>query len=151
MLSPNKSDSRALRMTWTAWGVMLLLGCAVVVYHPDYRQANDSYADGARRWLAGEELYADGGAGIIYLPQSALLYSPLTLLPKPAEHIMWRIITIGLFAAGIHRLCSVARNGSGMEFFPLVSLLVLPKAWAGVIHGQAAAAMAGLSMLAVGE
>jgi hypothetical protein len=151
MPAPNISDSRALRVTWIAWGVMLLLGCAAVVGHPDYRQANDSYADGARRWLAGEDLYADGGAGFIYLPQSALLYAPLTLLPKPVEHIVWRIITIGLFAAGIRRLCSVARNGHGTEFFPLVSLLVLPKVWAGVIHGQAAAAMAGLSMLAVGE
>jgi hypothetical protein len=45
----------------------------------------------------------------------------------------------------------MARDSRGVEYFPLVSLLVLPKAWAGVIHGQAAAAMAGLSMLAVSE
>src|SRR5262249_4469192 len=145
------SDSRALRVTWIVWGIVLVLGSAVVVCHPDSRQANDAYAHGAQRWLAGEELYPEGGTGFIYLPQSALLYAPLTLLSRPVEHVVWRVITMGLFAAGIYRLCTTARNGSGVEFFPLVSLLVLPKAWAGVIHGQAAAAMAGLSMLAVGE
>jgi hypothetical protein len=122
-----------------------------VVCHPNCRQASDAYAHGAQRWLAGEELYPEGGTGFIYLPQSALLYAPLTLLPRAVEQIVWRFLTIGLFAAGICRLCGLARNSSPVEFFPLVSLLVLPKAWAGVIHGQAAAAMAGLSMLAIGE
>jgi hypothetical protein len=145
------SDPRALRVTWIAWGLIVLVGSAVVVCHPECEQANDSYARGATRWLAGEDLYDQGGCGFIYLPQSALLYSPLTLIPRPLEQIVWRIVTIGLFVAGIARLCGLARNGSGLEFFPLVTVLVLPKAWAGIIHGQAAPAMAGLSMLAMVE
>src|SRR5437762_6812287 len=113
MSSPITSDSRAIRVTWIVWGVMLLLGCAVVVCHPDCQQANDSYARGARRWLAGEDLYDQGGSGFIYLPQSALLYSPFALLPKSIEHILWRFVTIGLFAAGTCRLCHLARNRTG--------------------------------------
>src|ERR1051326_2908370 len=149
MPAPILSDSRAQRVTWIVWGIVLLLGSTVVVCHPDCRQASDAYAHGAQRWLAGDELYPEGGTGFIYLPQSALLYAPLTLLPRPVEHVVWRMITMGLFAAGIYRLCGVARDGRGVEYFPLVSILVLPKAWAGVIHGQAAAAMAGLSMVDV--
>jgi len=151
MFLPITSDSRALRATWIVWGLIVLLGSVVVVCHPECQQANDSYARGATRWRAGEDLYDQGGSGFIYLPQSAILYAPLTLLPRPFEQAVWRLVTIGLFAAGISRLCGMARNQSGVEFFPLVTLPVLPKAWAGVIHGQAAAAMAGLSMLAVGE
>jgi hypothetical protein len=142
----------ALRATWVAWATILLLGCAVVVRHPEHPQANRAYARGARHWLAGDELYGEGGRGFIYLPQAAILYVPFTFLPRPLEDIAWRLITIGLFVAGTWRLCRLGQEGRGIElFFPLVTLFVLPKAWAGVIHGQATGAMAGLSMLALGE
>lgn len=151
MSAPFILSPRALRATWIAWGAILLLGCAVVVSHPDHDQANDAYARGASHWLAGQDLYFEGGTGFIYLPPSAVLYVPFTVLPKPIEHILWRVLTIGLFATGTFRLCRLAEEKCGLEFFPVVSLLLLPKMWACVIHGQATAAMAGVSMLALGE
>src|SRR5258708_40254772 len=99
MPSPIFLTPRAIRVTWIFWGVILLLGTAVVVCHPECEQANDAYARGASRWLAGQDLYAEGGMGFIYLPQSAVLYVPFALLPRAGEHILWRIVTIGLFAA----------------------------------------------------
>src|SRR5579872_7384901 len=142
---------RAVRTTWIAWAMFLAAACAVLVRQGERRPANNAYARGASRWLAGEFLYDQGGSGFIYLPQSAILHVPFLIFPKPLQHILWRTLTIGLFAAGVYRLCRLAEEGRGVEFFPLVSMLVLPKSWTCAINGQATPAMAGLSMLALGE
>src|SRR5215472_17301359 len=95
---------RALRAAWIAWGLFLLAACGVVIRETDRRPANDAYARGAVRWAGAENLYVEGGGGFIYLPQSALVYLPFTLSPRWAEHALWRVFTIGLFAIGIWRL-----------------------------------------------
>lgn len=151
MLSPILSSPRAERVTWGVWGVVLLAACAVLAFQPDRRPVNGIYARAAARFRAGLDLYDEGGCGFIYLPPSAVLYLPLTFIPGLPQNVLWRTITIGLFAAGVHRLSRLAAVGTGLQFFPLVSLFVLPKAWASMINGQATPAMAGLSLLALGE
>jgi alpha-1,2-mannosyltransferase len=142
-------NPRAVRMTWIVWGLFLLSAFIVLVGLRDWRPASNAYARGASRWLAASNLYDEGGRGFIYLPQSAILYAPFSLVPQPAQHFLWRSVTIGLFVAGVYGLCRLAGRGTGIEFFPLVSLLILPKAWTCALNGQAAPAMAGLSMLAL--
>lgn len=151
MLSQIALTSSAVRVAWTVWGIFLLAACAVVVHQTDRRPANDAYARGAARWAAGENLYVERGNGFIYLPQSALLYFPFSILPKPAEHALWRVVTIGLFGIGVFRLCRVAAPEASIHFFPLVSAMVLPKTWTCALNGQATPAMAGLSMLALAQ
>ena len=81
----------ALQITWISLATIILFGIAVVVCHPGQPQASEAYARGARHWRAGDELYAEGGSGFIYLPQAAILYVPFTFLPRPLEVIAWRI------------------------------------------------------------
>jgi hypothetical protein len=142
---------RAFRAAWIAWGLFLLAACVVVIRETDRRPANDAYARGAVRWAAAENLYVEGGGGFIYLPQSALVYLPFALLPRWLEHSLWRVLTIGLFGVGVWRLCRLAGQHAGISIFPIVSLLVIPKTWTCALNGQAAPAMAGLSMIALGE
>src|SRR5579872_3488067 len=142
---------RVVAAAWIAWGLFLVAACVALVRQPDRRPANDAYARGAARWRGEQNLYVEAGGGFIYLPQSALLYLPFSLVPRPAEHVLWRVTTIGLFGLGVYRLCRLAEPNAGVSFFPLVSLLVLPKTWTCAMNGQAAPAMAGLSMLALAE
>lgn len=107
-----------------------------------------AYGFGAQNWIDGQNLYADG-IRFIYLPQSAVLYAPFHLLPEPVEQVVWRAVTIGLFALGVFRLTRLARPDSWYEFFPLVTVLVLPKTWTTAYNGQATPAMAGVLMLAL--
>jgi hypothetical protein len=138
----------AVRITWGAWGLFLIAACVTMLAADTGAPVNEVYSRGAMRWLSAEALY-EGGTGFIYLPQSALLYIPFQLLPSAVEHVLWRIATIGLFAVGVFRLCRVAEGNSQFTFFPLVSLLVLPKTWTLALSGQATPAMAGLMMAAV--
>ena len=142
--------SKANSVTWIAWAIFLLAVCTVLFWKETGKPVNRAYACGAQRWLAHESLY-DGGSGFIYLPQSAILYAPFHLLPYAAEQILWRIVTVGLFAVGVFRLSRLVGNQGAVSFFPLVSLLVLPKTWTSAYSGQATLAMAGLLMMALAE
>jgi hypothetical protein len=123
----------------------------VLALPKDRRQASAAYARGAARWRNALDLYDEGGKGFIYLPPSAVLYLPFSLLPKYPQDLLWRFVTIGLFAAGVYQFCRMAGAENGIEYFPVVSLLVLPKTWTCAVNGQATPALAGLSMLALAE
>jgi alpha-1,2-mannosyltransferase len=149
MLSHELLTKRATRLTWIAWGVFFLAACLVLAIPKDRRQASAAYARGAERWRNALDLYDEGGKGFIYLPPSAVLYVPFSLLPRYPQDVLWRLVTIGLFAAGVYQFCRMAGEERGSEYFPLVSLLVLPKTWTCAVNGQATPALAGLSMLAL--
>jgi len=146
---PNVLAAPALRASWVAWPLFLLAVCIVLFWTETGKPVNNAYACGAECWIDRQDLY-HGGIGFIYLPQSAVLYAPFHLLPGPVEQVLWRAITIGLFAAGVFRLTRLARPDPWFEFFPLVTLMILPKTWTSAYSGQATPAMAGLLMMALG-
>jgi hypothetical protein len=149
MWSHELLTNRATRLAWIAWGVFFLAACLVLAVPKDRRQASAAYARGAERWRNALDLYDEGGKGFIYLPTSAVLYVPFSLLPKYPQDVLWRLVTVGLFAAAVYQFCRMAGEDARFEYFPLVSLLVLPKTWTCAINGQATPALAGLSMLAL--
>ena len=143
-------DSQAILRTWIAWAAFFVAVCVTLFCMETGEPVNHAYACGAKSWLARQDLY-DGGCGFIYLPQSAILYAPFHMLPYAAEHILWRMVTIGLFAVGVWRLSRFASDEGAAGFFPIVSVLVLPKTWTSAYSGQATLAMAGLLMIALAE
>ena len=96
--------ARLLRATWIVWAVFCLAASAFIVVDTGRSPVNTAYAKGAERWQGGDDLYDGGGTGFIYLPHSAILHVPLIQLPRPLKELAWRIVTIGLFSAGIFRL-----------------------------------------------
>lgn len=144
------SDARARRLAWLTWAVLFAAACGWLFSSETGKPVNNAYAQGAQRWLEKQTLY-EGGSGFIYLPQSAVLYAPFYSLPSVAEQSLWRFINVGLFALGIARLSRLAGRGHGVELFPMVTWLVIPKTWTCACNGQATLAMTGLSMLALAE
>ncbi|MBI3864357.1 MAG: hypothetical protein HY290_20935 [Planctomycetia bacterium] len=139
----------AIRLTWFTWAGFFAAVCLVFFCKETGLPVNHAYARGAQCWFERTDLYGVEG-GFIYLPQSAIVYTPFYLLNGAGEQIAWRLVTVGLFALGVFRLSQLAGAGNQVEFFPLVTLLVLPKTWTCAYSGQATLAMAGLSMLALG-
>src|SRR5260370_42053036 len=91
MLSQELLTPRATRFTWMAWGIFFLAACLVLAVPKDRRQASAAYARGAARWRNALDLYDEGGKGVIYLPPSAVLYVPFSLLPKYPQDVLWRV------------------------------------------------------------
>ena len=147
--TPERRD-RAVRLAWISWGAFFLAVCLTFFWKETGLPVNHAYACGAQNWLDHRDLYS-GDGGFIYLPQSAIVYTPFYWLNGAWEQILWRFVMVGLFAAGVFRLSRLAGKGTQIEFFPLVTLMVLPKTWTCAYSGQATLAMAGLSMLALVE
>lgn len=120
------SREHSIRLTWFVWAGYFLAVCVVFFLKETGRPVNYAYACGAQRWVKGRDLYG-GEGGFIYPPQSAVVYVPFYLLGGPGEQVLWRLVTIGLFAAGVFQLARLAGRGTQVEFFSLVTLLVLPK------------------------
>jgi hypothetical protein len=144
------SEERLERAAWFAW-LSLIVILATGILAGVNRSVTYQYVWAAEHWLYGDDLYEPGGRGFLYLPQAAILYIPFAVLPRVPSEIAWRILSVGVFAAGVFRLCRLAESTSGARLFPLVTCVTIPLAWSAARNGQATLIMAGLMMLAVHE
>jgi hypothetical protein len=143
------TQPRDVRNAWIAWALLIVGVCALVTASGNRRTVTPAYRGAAQSWFAGEDLYDDTGRGFLYLPQSAILFSPLAYLPFPVAEVLWRVINIGVFVWGVRRLAGLVERDLGVSAFPLISIFAGPLALACCRNGQMTLAMAGLMMLAV--
>jgi hypothetical protein len=143
------SDRSAVRAAWSVW-LVLFLATAAIIAGGSGRTVVPAYREGALSWTAGEIIYKHlGVGGFTYLPQAAILFIPFAVLPKAAGEVLWRLVNIGVFAAGLFSFAGLARGRKGRELFPLMTLVTLPLAWDCARNGQATLALTGLMLLAV--
>jgi hypothetical protein len=130
-----RSGFLADRTGWIAWAILFAVAATQRVLQPDRRREDREYGRAAAAWAQERDLYEEGIAGFLYLPQAALLYAPFEAAPKPLGEIVWRLAGTLLLATGLWRL---ARGGAGPPpgGFAFATLLVLPAAWSSVRNGQ---------------
>jgi alpha-1,2-mannosyltransferase len=135
---------------WTLYG-LLIAGC---VLFDQERTTTRAYRQGAEAWVHGEPLYAkssSSGHGFIYLPQSALVYLPWTILPYHVGEIVWRWGNLLILGLGVWRVCCLLfpqQSGSAFLWNTFVTLIL---GWQAARSGQATVAMTGLMLLATVE
>ena len=103
----------------------------------------------ALHWMSAEPLYDGEGSGFLYLPQAAILHVPFALLGHPLGSIVWRGVTIGVFAFGLSRLCQFSRHRNPAQVFFLATLIALPNCVSAARNGQTTLLLTGLMMLTV--
>lgn len=140
--------SRMVRSAWLAWGMLLAVMAALVVVGSD-RTVTPNYWQAGVRWLDGRPLYATTGHGFIYLPHAAIIFAPFALLPVALADVLWRILTITTYACGLRRLSQLGDQATGVELFPMATMICLPVAWDGARNGQATLLITGLLIFAV--
>jgi len=151
-LGARLSDRRAVIIAWIAWAVLLAVVCGVILAGSK-RTVTPYYTEAALSWTEGSDIYRGSGTGFLYCPQAAIAFVPFAWLPTTPREIAWRVLTIGVFAAGVWRLSRLAgrRGGPVLTPFPIVTLLSVPVAWDAARNGQSTLPMAGLMMLAAGD
>jgi len=135
------------RWAWTLWLILLLVVSGIVAAG-NRRSVTPSYREAAQHWWNGVPLYADTGRGFLYLPASALAFSPLAILPHAVGEVLWRVMTIGSFAYAVSRLCRLLHRQTGHELFLLTTLVTVPLAWSSARNGQATLPMTAAMILA---
>lgn len=127
---------RAALAAWLIYG--LVLGIVVAV-DPDRRTVTPNYRQAAEKWWpAQEDIYTGKKKGFLYLPQSAILYTPIAALPKRVGEPLWRWIGLGVLAWGLWRAgrtfgpSSLPPTGR----FALLTALTIPASLASAGNGQ---------------
>lgn len=144
------TEPRDERNAWKVWLALFLL-LSVGICLGSEKSVAVHYSRAALRWLNGEPLYNGRGSCFIYLPQAAILHVPFALLPRYADEILWRALTIGLFALGLLRLCRLAELGHQIRLFPLATCVSVPLAFAAARNGQTTLLIAGLIMISIAD
>ena len=143
-----RDQSQDRRIGWTIWACLLVTSCIWVTFGPK-RSVTPAYFFGAEQWVAGLPLYNHEGIGFLYLPQAAILFAPFAALPTALAEVLWRLMTIGIYAWGVRCFVRLAEHGSSRPLFALTSLVAAPLALSGARNGQATLPMAGMMMAAV--
>jgi hypothetical protein len=128
------------------WLAMIALASALILLGST-RSVTGAYRTAATAWTRGEPIYQTQGRGFVYLPQAAVLFTPITGFPDALGEILWRCLTIGCFALGFARLAALAGDVDRTRFLYL-SLLAGLLAADCARNGQSTLLMGGLMMLA---
>lgn len=148
MLSGNNMNHTS-KITVSIW---LVFGLAMIIFADHHRTVSIEYWQAAHHWLAQQPLYNHSGRGFIYLPQSALLYTPLALLPLAWSEAIWRILSVTVFVWGLFRLTPLFTPEIPQKrqavLLLIVSLPLLLLGFDSVRNGQMHLLMTGLLMSA---
>jgi len=122
-----------IRIAWIVWLVFAAVISALAVSFGTHSVAH-VYRNAGIHWVQREDLYTSRISGFLYLPQTAILYSPLAFLPLSLSEVIWRFLCVGLLASAVWRLAKWAAADG--RWFPLVSYLTIPVAAGSARNGQ---------------
>jgi alpha-1,2-mannosyltransferase len=130
----------------------LTLIAAIIVIEAagNLKSVTPAYTSGARNWLNGEDLYDGTGGGFIYLPLSALLYTPMVFAGEgPTAEIIWRVATIGSFAAALFFCSRMIESQIQIPCFATMSGMGCILSFPAARNGQATLPMVALLVMAI--
>lgn len=141
------------RRAWLVWGVFALVIAIGLVAKTKPSHVTRTYFPTAETWWAGEaDIYSEGIAGYLYLPQSVYLFSPFLVFPEgPTREIAWRLFGLALFAFGLRRVLRRVTPDDGARHFELVTLLVLIATASSARNGQTNLHLAGIMLHACAD
>jgi hypothetical protein len=133
---------------WSLW-VGLILVIAGLELAGNRKSVTGAYAVGGRGWLHGEDMYSGTGGGFIYLPISGLLFVPMAAAPGPAVELVWRIFTVGSFAAALWFCGRLIERRVGIPCFAAVSGMGVVLGFPAARNGQATLPMMAVLLVAI--
>jgi hypothetical protein len=110
------------------------------------------YDEAARRWWAREAVYdLTTIYGYVYLPQTAIFFTPFAKLGRPMGDILWRAAGWGGYAVGVWRLARVLAPRRVDGVFLIATCLALVPSASSLANAQATLHLAALMMHATVE
>lgn len=135
--SPAARRSGLALWAWVLWGVLILVVSVIVFRSPDRRTVTPNYREAAVAWWHAEDLYDETSiSGFLYLPPSAILYSPFTFPPKPVGEALWRVVIGLLLAWSVWRLARLIGAEDWPRVFLVISVPVVLASIGSMANGQ---------------
>ena len=154
-LAPESRMDPHTRRIWAVYGAVFVVLAVVHAVRGDSAQwgvvARDYWPATWRWWSRSGDLYTEGIAGFLYLPQSVWLFTPFAYLPFQLDHVLWRLFGLALLAIGLRRVLCAARPDRVQALWFVATLLVLPCAFSASNTGQSNVHLAGFLLLACAD
>jgi len=144
-----------IKLAWLFWLLFTCIICVMVISSDHSRTVSLVYWLAGKSWLFQQPLYT---GGYIYPPQSAIFYIPLSILPFSLSEVIWRILSLGVFAYGLYQFSiltqaydtSTQSKSLGFHFL-IMTLVTLLVSFSSARNGQMHLLTTGIMMLAVAE
>ncbi len=152
-ITHQRPDVRAARIIgWIIWAVFLVVLLAYTARTDHSRTVVHSYRNASLAWLHGQPIYLLTSIhGFLYFPASAVLTIPFALLPRMADELVWRAVSLLVLAVATWRLAEVVARGTGEDFFLLSSIAVVLTAAGSAAAGQMNLLLAALMALTAAD
>ena len=129
---------------WVSWIVLYVAIVIVLANDADRRGVSHVYEQAAHQWIESEPLYVDGYKGFLYPPQSAAAYVPFLFPNDIVGSFLWRLLGLGLLAAGVYRLNLRLSPEQTPQRFTIATALLIPVAISSLRNGQSNLHLAGV-------
>lgn len=165
MAEPRKPDRAWAIAAWIAWAVLTIVVCITVARDPEKRTVTHVFRAAADAWWAEGKVYDGGWNGFLYLPQTAVLYTPFTWPPLAVGEVLWRLFSLTLFVSGLWRLIRIVSDrpptappvlralrlaGPGMAF-AIATVVCIAPVYSNARNGQHNLPLAALMMHAAAD
>jgi hypothetical protein len=134
-------------LKWIAMGLWVVAVAGILVHvwlKPNSNTLYKVFRAGGARWLASQNLYPKVDE-YIYSPFAAAFFAPLAMLPDRVAGIIWRLLSLGVYAGAFAAWLAKERH----QRAALAWILLLPLSVGDFFNGQANPLVIGLLMLAV--
>ncbi len=129
------------------WLIPMVAISIIVGLHPDGRTVTPLYHEAVSAWHNRQPLYR-GVAGMNYLPQFVLVFSPYHALGRVAGDIAWRLTAAAGLAAGLWLFCGTINFANRQRGFAIATIIVMPVCLPALANGQANAHLGAALLLA---
>lgn len=104
----NISEKRSFHFAFLIWAVYVTVLAVIMVVQSDIGLVMKIYREASTAWWQSEPIYvASARQGFFYLPQAAMILTPLGWFPVVVGEILWRALIVLLFAWSIWRLAGM--------------------------------------------
>jgi hypothetical protein len=129
------------------WAAVVLGVCIRIGLVSRDHDVFGTYADAGRKWISSQPLYSYT-RGFVYSPLIAALFGAFSWFPLWLGGILWRLLTVSVFLAGIsYWLKEDSATPKSRHW--LVFLLILPLSLGNFNNGQVNPLITGLLMIAI--
>jgi hypothetical protein len=134
--------NRLERLTVVLWSVLLAVVCVRTALAPQHRSVYPDYANAARDWLAGADIYEwnkNSPDRFRYSPTAAVCMIPFAILPDSVGGVLWRLLNAGVFLAAWLWWCrAVLPDGESLtrRQLAVMGLILIPLSVSSMSNGQ---------------
>lgn len=111
-INPAQPDPQAMAFNrlcaaggWSIWLIVVVLSFIIAYSEVGARSVSIVYHCAANAWWLSQSPYTTDGNGFLYLPQSAIVFSPFHFLGVKPGDIAWLWFQSAVLATGMWRLC----------------------------------------------